>query len=549
MARQSTARREQTEEEIHPSEERTPHRLQEPLSRRGLAWVAVAAVFALVLLFVASHFDEYLRRTLESKINQHLTGYTVSLQRAHLSPLGFSLTLEGAAIRQQANPEPPVAFIPRLTASIEWRELLSFHLVANAAFDQPRVHLNLPQLRQEDRDRVELEDRGWQDALESIYPFKFNLVEVRDGAIVYIDEDPEKPLQISHWNFSASNIRNTREHDLIYPSPVHSEGVIFEKGRGVVDGHADFLSKPFPGIHAVYRVANVPLDRLDPISSRANLSLEGGILSSAGEFEYGPKNRQARIDDVTVSRLHLDYIHTAATAPAERERGREVAEAAKDQTPAVPVLQRLRLTDSRVGFINRAERPFRVFLDGTDLEVTNLSSGFRHGPAKARVTGRFMGNGTARGSATFRDNRNGPDFEFALAVENANLPSLNELFRSYGKLDVAGGTFSVYSEVKVSNGRITGYAKPLFQDVDVYDSEQDKKKPVLKKLYEKVVGGLSHILENQPRDEVATVADLSGSVEDPNTSTWEIVVRLVSNAFGKAILPGFDREFEKARRD
>lgn len=56
-----------------------------------------------------------------------------------------------------------------------------------------------------------------------------------------------------------------------------------------------------------------------------------------------------------------------------------------------------------------------------------------------------------------------------------------------------------------------------------------------------------HVLENQPREEVATVADLSGTLDDPDTSTWEIVVRLVSNAFVKAILPGFEREIEAAR--
>ena len=62
------------------------------------------------------------------------------------------------------------------------------------------------------------------------------------------------------------------------------------------------------------------------------------------------------------------------------------------------------------------------------------------------------------------------------------------------------------------------------------------------------MGGLSHVLENQPRDEVATVVDISGTIDDPDTSTWEIIVRLVSNAFVKAILPGFDREFEAAQR-
>jgi len=490
-----------------------------------------------------------LRRTLEAKMNQHLLGYTVSVGHAHLSPFNLSVTLQRLIIRQQANPEPPVADVPQLKTSVEWRELLSFHLVADAVFDQPRIHVNLPQLRTENRDQTDVKDRGWQQALESIYPLKFNLVQVRDGDLVYLDTDPDHPLHVSHWNLTASNIRNIHSQG-IYPSPIHSDGVIFDTGRGVVDGHADFLAEPFPGVHALYRVSNVPLERLGALSARENLSLKGGILSSHGEFEYAPRHKEVHIADVTVRSLNLDYVHTAATAPAEKARGRQVAAAAKDTTPPVPTrIDRFQLTGSRLGVISRAsDHPFKAWVDSADLVVTNLSTGFRQGPARARLDGRFMGSGKAHGTATFRQAHNGPDFNFAIAVEGASLPSLNDIFRSYGKFDVAAGTFSVYSEIKVHNGRIDGYVKPLFKDVKVYDPEQDKKKPVLKKLYEKIVGGVSHLLENSRREEVATVADLSGTLSDPDTSPWEIVVRLVSNAFVKAILPGFQREFEAARK-
>jgi hypothetical protein len=548
-------RLERTEPQISSPPPSTPPRQpqkprpREPLGRRGLFWTLGLAVFALVLLFVAGHFDEYLRRTLETKINQRLHGYSVSLGHAHLSPFNLSLTLERAVIRQQANPNPPVADIPRLTASVEWREILSRHLVADAVFVQPRVHVNLPQLRAENRDRVNLQDRGWQQALESIYPLKFNLIQVRDGEMVYIDTDPKRPLHVSHWNLLASNIRNIHSRERVYPSPVHSDGVIFDTGRGVVDGHADFLAEPYPGIHAVYRVENVPLNRLRPVVSRANVTVSGGILASRGEVEVGPKHREARIADVTVRGLRLDYTNTPGTTAAEKARARAVKKVAEDQTPAMAFhVDRLRLADSRLGLISVIkDRRLRFFLSDTNLDVTHLSAGFRDGPATAKLTGRFMGIGAARATAHFRADRNGPDFDLIAAVEKASLPSINELLRAYGKFDVTEGTFSVYSEIRVRNGRIDGYVKPLFENVKVYDPEQDKKKPVLRKLYEKIVGGLSHILENKPRDQVATVADISGTIEDPNTSAWEIAVRLVSNAFIKAILPGFEREVEAYR--
>src|SRR3954447_6501201 len=117
-----------------PSETR---KSRQPLGRRGLLWIVVLGVLALLAALVASHFDEYLRHTLEAKMNQHLKGYTVSVGHAHLNPFSFSLTLEQLVIRQQANPEPPVADVPRLKTSVEWAKLLTFHLVADAVFDQP----------------------------------------------------------------------------------------------------------------------------------------------------------------------------------------------------------------------------------------------------------------------------------------------------------------------------------------------------------------------------------------------------------------------------
>jgi hypothetical protein len=531
------------EEPQKPQESRP----SEPRGQRRLLWVVLAASLALLVLLIASHFDEYLRRTLEAKVNQHLKGYTVSIGHAHLSPLGLSLTLERLLIRQQGNPRPPVADLPRLTASVEWREILRGHLVADAVFDRPRVHVNLAQLRKEDQDEVEVQDRGWQQALESIYPLKFNLIQVRNGDLVYIDEDPDHPLHISRWNFAAANIRNIHSPDRVYPSTIHSDGVIFETGRGVLDGRANFLAEPFPAFQAKYRVESVPLERLRQIGSRANLTVRGGTLSSHGDFEYGPRHKDVHIADVTVRKLRLDYTHSPATATAEKERGEKIAEVSEGSQPVPVRIDRVRIEDGRVGLVSWAkDRRFRVYVDDTDFTVTNISSGFRNGPAKAILTGKFMGSGALSGHATFRDDKKGPDFSITAQLEGASLPSINELLRAYGKFDVVSGTFSVYSEVKVRNGRIDGYVKPLFKDVKVYSRKQDKKKPVLKRLYEKIVGGLSHVLENKPREQVATVADISGTIEDPDTGAWPIIVRLVSNAFVRAILPGFEREYEAA---
>ena len=62
-----------------------------------------------------------------------------------------------------------------------------------------------------------------------------------------------------------------------------------------------------------------------------------------------------------------------------------------------------------------------------------------------------------------------------------------------------------------------------------------------KKMYEAVVGGVLGLLENRPRNDVATETDLSDPVENPHANPWVIIERLVQNAFFKAILPSFGK--------
>src|SRR6202035_2476871 len=289
--------------------------------RNGLLWAAgIVGAILLVLFVVSSQFDGYLRRTLEARMNQRLKGYSVSLGHAHLGLPNLALTLKDLVVRQQANPEPPVVDIPRLKESIEWRELLTLHLVSDARLDRARIHLELPQLQSEADDPVSVKDRGWQQALESMSPLKLNHFQIDEGDIVYVDADGERPLHVSHWNLRAENIRNIHSRDRVYPSPVHTDGVIFDTGRGVADGHADFLAEPFLGLHVLYELEKVPLDLLRPLSARANLELHGGILASKGELEYGPRHREARIADVTVRGLRLDYLHSPANTAAEKRR-------------------------------------------------------------------------------------------------------------------------------------------------------------------------------------------------------------------------------------
>ena len=98
----------------------------------------------------------------------------------------------------------------------------------------------------------------------------------------------------------------------------------------------------------------------------------------------------------------------------------------------------------------------------------------------------------------------------------------------------------MFSEITVKEGKVNGYLKPLFKDVEAYDPEQDRDKGLLQKDYEKMIDVISQVLKNTRRGEVATKTTVAGPVDDPKSSTWEMVVTLIQNAFFDAVLPGLE---------
>jgi hypothetical protein len=190
----------------------------------------------------------------------------------------------------------------------------------------------------------------------------------------------------------------------------------------------------------------------------------------------------------------------------------------------------------------------RLFLTGLEIHLTNFSNQLAEGVLVVRVSGKFMGSGQTVLGATFRPETNGPDFALTASIENTDMQAMNPILRARGNFDVTRGFFSVYTEMRVMNGAVQGYVKPLFKQMDVYDPRQDQEKNPLQKIYEGLVSGVSQIRENVPRREVATKADISGSLENPRASTWQLLVNLVQSATFRAILPGFERYVGRSQR-
>jgi uncharacterized protein involved in outer membrane biogenesis len=156
--------------------------------RRWWMWlVGVVTLLAVASVVVSFFIDEPLRRYIEQQINAQLQGYTVRIGALDFHPFSLSVDLKDVVIVQDGHPDPPVVCVPELSASVQWRALLAGRLVSDIRIERPRVHLNLMQVRHEARDEAPVQERGWQEALQAVYPLRINELWVVDGEFTYID--------------------------------------------------------------------------------------------------------------------------------------------------------------------------------------------------------------------------------------------------------------------------------------------------------------------------------------------------------------------------
>jgi len=525
-----------------------------PGGPRWVWWTGLGVgLLILVTVTAALFIDEPARRYMERKINGRLTGYTIAVPKLHVHPLTVSLELVDATLRQDANPDPPVALFRSLKASVHWKALIHGKVVATITFDRPELYVNLKNLQAEVASDVSLKDRGWQDALEAVaLDLKIDKLTVRDGELTYVDAGPFKPLRLNRINANAENIRNIKSKDRVYPSDLHVEAVVFDSGRLWLDGHADFLAEPHAGIQAALKLEQIELDYFKPITNRYNLSVKKGTLSLAGDVEYAPTITKLALDKVAVQGVQLEYIHTPGTAQVEQARKDQTVKAAKQvaNQPDIELrINRVEVTKSTFALVNRAASPeYRVDLTDADLTVENLSNQRVEGASVAHLKGRFMGSGAAQASLTLRPRKGGYDMQLSARVEDTDMVRMNNLVHNYGGFEVAAGEMSVYTELQVNNDAVTGYVKPLFRDVKVGTPAGEPKPTLGRRLYQGAVGLAAKLLKNQPRREVATVVTISGRADQPVYNMWGAVGHLLQNAFIKAILPGFDPE-QKAKAE
>jgi hypothetical protein len=283
------------------------------------------------------------------------------------------------------------------------------------------------------------------------------------------------------------------------------------------------------GLRIVRRNAKAPplLDapRLDlSVSWRA--LLDGGIVASA-DFE----------------RPEINFIDGSL-----RDNGGGVDWREKLESLLPIRLDEVNVREGVVRFRNPTSKP-RVNLEatqfnGTVTNLTNVRDEASKRPASLEATARLLGSAPVETRAAFDPFDAPRDFRLDLKVTGIDLTRANDFLQAYAKLDAESGSGDFVLQLDASEGRLTGYAKPLLQHVRIFNWKQDIEEQgdnPLRAAWEALAGGIENLFKNPEADQFATRIEISGRIGDAKTGTWKAIVAVLSNAFGEAFRPQFDK--------
>src|SRR5205814_154541 len=130
--------------------------------------------------------------------------------------------------------------------------------------------------------------------------------------------------------------------DREYPSVLHLDARIFDTGKVVVDGNADFLAEPHAGVKADLTLDNIQLDYAKPILAPYGVVLKRGVLAANGRIEYAPTIKVADLKQAMLRDLVVEYVHTPQREGGPTKIAKQTVKSTKEASNQPDLFLRIR---------------------------------------------------------------------------------------------------------------------------------------------------------------------------------------------------------------
>lgn len=254
----------------------------------------------------------------------------------------------------------------------------------------------------------------------------------------------------------------------------------------------------------------------------------GDIILTRPEVFLSP-----RLDEMSAPRK-------GEAPPAEEE----APERWQDHVRRLSVLRfdRIIIHDGALHYADQAHGVASVQLAVVQARVDDLALGSQADgqDATLNLTGETIGGGTLSIRASVDPLAEQPTFVTRAALESVSCPDLNPLTERFEDLRFKAGTFSCFVELDAADGKIDGFVKPIFVDLDVASYKDESGTAASRLFWGALIPVAEFLLENPEEDQHAARVPIEGEIENPDIDTWDVIVSALRNAFIQAIIPGFD---------
>lgn len=239
---------------------------------------------------------------------------------------------------------------------------------------------------------------------------------------------------------------------------------------------------------------------------------------------------------------NVSVFEKMLTAPPKTKKGKPLPVIFRNMLPIR--IDEFLIKNGTVHMKNYTKAPnFDLYIKNLQVHLynlTNMQNLKKPTYATMIITGTVLESGSLKIKVLFDPVSTTPNLYVQTQLLGLDVTKLNEFANHYANLDFNKGTFSLASEVTVKNGKMDGYAKPVYKDLEVFSWSKDIKKNktnVLKDFWEAIAGAVSEGFENQKHDQLAARVPIKGSLSGPKTDFGSALGSVFQNIFSHAIMP------------
>lgn len=190
----------------------------------------------------------------------------------------------------------------------------------------------------------------------------------------------------------------------------------------------------------------------------------------------------------------------------------------------------------------KGEKPLDVYLSEVEASIdnlTNIRDETKPLVSTVQAAGLAMDQAKFEYKMTLDPFSYRPTFQMAVRLLGLDVTKMNDLARQYGKFDFERGWFDLVVEADAKEGQLKGYVKPLFRNLKIFSLTEDlKDENVLQAFWQALLGVVTSVFKNHPRDQFGTLIPFSGDLsKSTNTDILATVANVLRNAFVRAYLP------------